>query len=87
MNKEDKKLQKHLVEEMMKVSKTNPDVMYYMESLMEYCLKIEKENKKQKEVLDKIKDLLKEYKYTNIEDYPRIMEFYRKLEKLLEEIE
>ncbi len=38
-------------------------------------------------VLKKIKDLLKEYKYTNIEDYPRIMEFYRKLESLLEEIE
>ena len=38
-------------------------------------------------VLKKIKDLLKEYKYTNIEDYSKIMEFYRKLEKLLEEIE
>lgn len=37
--------------------------------------------------LDKIKKLMIEYKYTNIEDYSRIMEFYRKLEKLLEEIE
>lgn len=42
---------------------------------------------KYKIVLDKIKDLLKEYKYTNIEDYSRIIEFYRKLESLLEEIE
>ena len=42
---------------------------------------------KYKQVLNKIKDLLKEYKYTNVEDYSRIMEFYRKLDSLLEEIE
>lgn len=34
MNKEDKELQKHLIDEMMKVYKTNPDVMIYMEALM-----------------------------------------------------
>ena len=43
MNKEDKKLQKHLVDEMMKVSKTNPDVMFYMEALMKYCIEREQE--------------------------------------------
>lgn len=41
MNKEDKKLQKHLVDEMMKVSKTNPDVMIYMQALMESYEKLE----------------------------------------------
>lgn len=41
---------------------------------------------KYKEVLDKIKELMIEYKYTNIEDYSKIMEFYRKLERLLEEV-
>ena len=35
MSEEDKKLQKHLVDEMMKVYETNPDVMLYMQSLME----------------------------------------------------
>lgn len=34
MSEEDRKLQKHLVDEMMKVSESNPDVMFYMESLM-----------------------------------------------------
>ena len=48
---------------------------------------LREENSKQYKLLKKIKDLLKEYKYTNIEDYSRIMEFYRKLERLLEEIE
>lgn len=43
MNEEDKKLQKHLVDEMMKVSETNPDVMFYMEALMEYCLEKERD--------------------------------------------
>lgn len=52
MNKEDKKLQEDLVNEMMKVSKTNPDVMIYMQSLMKCYEDLEKENqqlKKQKE--------------------------------------
>ena len=34
MSEEDRKLQKHLVDEMMKVSESNPDVMFYMEALM-----------------------------------------------------
>lgn len=45
MSNEDKKLQKHLVDEMMKVYKTNPDVMIYMQSLMENYEKLEQENK------------------------------------------
>lgn len=52
MNEEDKKIQKHLVDEMMKVSKTNPDVMYYMQALMEKYEQIEKENQKLKERLN-----------------------------------
>ena len=34
MSEEDSNLQKHLVDEMMKVSESNPDVMFYMETLM-----------------------------------------------------
>lgn len=34
MSAQDRKLQKHLVDEMMKVSESNPDVMFYMEALM-----------------------------------------------------
>ena len=56
MSEEDKKLQKHLVNEMMKVSETNPDVMFYMEALMkkyeeleQKVEQLEKENKRLKE--------------------------------------
>ena len=58
MSEEDKKLQKHLVDEMMKVSKTNPDVMFYMEALMkkyeeleQKVEQLEKENKKLKKAV------------------------------------
>lgn len=44
MNNEDKKLQKKLVDEMMKVSETNPDVMIYMQALMKCYEDLEKEN-------------------------------------------
>ena len=49
MSNEDKKLQKHLVDEMMKVYETNPSVIIYMQSLMENYEKLEQENKKLKE--------------------------------------
>lgn len=60
MNKEDKKLQKHLVDEMMKVSETNPDVMFYMEALMEYCLGKEKEVDKLNNIIDELEKWLEE---------------------------
>lgn len=37
------------------------------------------------EKLNKISEILKEYEKTDIEDYPRIMEFYSKLKKVVEE--
>lgn len=48
MSEEDKKIRKHLVDEMMKVSKTNPDVMLYMQALMKNYEKLEQENKQLK---------------------------------------
>ena len=61
MSEEDRKLQKHLVDEMMKVSKTNPDVIIYMEALMkkyeeleQKVEQLEKENIRQKEVIELI---------------------------------
>ena len=44
-------------------------------------------NIKYKEVLDKIKETMKEYKNTNTEDYLKVIEFYKKIESILEEIE
>ena len=55
MSEEDRKLQKHLVDEMMKVSKTNPDVMFYMEALM----------KKYEELEQKVEQLEKDKSYAN----------------------
>lgn len=49
MSDEDKKLQKHLVDEMMEVYETNPNVMIYMQSLMENYEKLEQENKQLKQ--------------------------------------
>ena len=69
MRKEDKKLQKHLVDEMMKVSETNPDVMLYMQALMENYEKLEQENKQLKEE--------KPYLYTNTE-WEDILEYQGK---------
>lgn len=37
------------------------------------------------EKLNKISEILKEYEKTDIEDYPKIMEFYSKLKKVVEE--
>lgn len=54
MNKEDKKIQEDLVNEMIKVSKTNPDVMIYMQSLMKCYEDLEKENQQLKENYDRI---------------------------------
>ena len=54
MNKEDKKLQKHLVNEMMKVSITNPDVMIYMQALMESYEKLEQEIDRLKKIARKM---------------------------------
>lgn len=62
MSEEDKKLQKDLVDEMMKVYETNPNVMLYMQALMECYEKLEVENKQLKQdlkdaclVIEKIK--------------------------------
>ena len=57
MNKEDKKIQENLVNEMMKVSKTNPDVMIQMQSLMKCYEDLEEENKKLQEEKDHYKHL------------------------------
>ena len=62
MNKEDKKIQENLVNEMMKVSKTNPDVMIYMQSLMKCYEDLEEENKKLQEEKDHYKHLYSEVK-------------------------
>ena len=72
MNKEDKKLQEDLVNEMIKVSKTNPDVMIYMQSLMKCYEDLEKENqqlKKQKDdVVEGLKDL-RQFVYDELVDF------------------
>ncbi len=60
MNEEDKELQKQLVDEMMKVSKTNPDVMIYMQVLMECYEDLEKELDQCKNNWEELKKLLNE---------------------------
>lgn len=60
MNKEDKELQKHLIDEMMKVYKTNPDVMIYMEALMKKYEEKEQEIDRLNNVINELEKWLKE---------------------------
>ena len=69
MNKEDKKLQEDLVNEMMKVSKTNPDVMIYMQSLMKCYEELEQENQQLKKQKDDVVEYIKENKDKTIAPY------------------
>ena len=63
MSEEDKKLKKHLVDEMMKVYETNPDVMFYMEALMKKYEELEQENINIKQQLLENKISLKDVEY------------------------
>lgn len=63
MSEEDKKLQKHLVDEMMKVSETNPDVMIYMQVLTKKYEELEQENINIKQQLLENKISLKDVEY------------------------
>lgn len=60
MNKEDKELQKHLIDEMMKVYNTNPDVMIYMEALMKKYEEKEQEIDRLNNVINELEKWLKE---------------------------
>ena len=61
MIKEDKELQKHLIDEMMKVYETNPDVMIYMEALMKKYEEKEQEIDRLNNVINELEKWLKEY--------------------------
>lgn len=60
MSEEDRKLQKHLVDEMMKVSKTNPDVMFYMEALMKKYEELEQKVEQLENIRKKAIEYMKE---------------------------
>ena len=81
MNKEDKKIQKHLIDEMMKVCETNPDVMFYMETLME------KYEKQEQKILELQQELLN--KKLNVKDieYKEKMIYKSRNEKAIENID
>lgn len=61
VNNEDEKIRNHLVDEMMKVSETNPDVMIYMQSLMECYEDLEKEITKFNNFTNKLDELIEQY--------------------------
>jgi len=86
MNEEEKKLQKHLVDEMMKTYKTNPDVMYYMEALMKYCIEIEQENDRLNNIIEELEKWLKEDKEYAMNNFEcgRCFNMFNILDKLKE---
>lgn len=65
---EDKKLQEDLVNEMMKVSKTNHDVMIYMQSLMKCYEDLENENQQLKKQKDDVVEYIKKYLHEHVID-------------------
>lgn len=81
MNKEDKKLQKHLVNEMMKVSKTNPDVMIYMQTLMENYEQLEQKVDRLNNIINELENKLLELRLTDVDGKTIV---YRLLDKLKE---
>ena len=64
MNKEDKELQKHLIDEMMKVYETNPDVMIYMEALMKKYEEKEQEIDRLNNVINELEKWAKSIQLT-----------------------
>lgn len=91
MSKEDKKLQKHLVDEMMKVYENNPNVMIYMQSLMENYEKLEQENKQLKELKFKFFDNSGDEESFTLEDYleisNKLYDYEEENKQLKEELE
>ena len=84
MNKEDKKLQNHLVDEMMKVSKTNPDVMIYMQSLMGKYEQLEQELERYKNIIDEaIESIERGYVVFCEQDEQCLLNFRKNLLKIL----
>jgi hypothetical protein len=61
VNNEDEKIRNHLVDEMMKVSETNPDVMIYMQSLMKCYEDLEKEIARLNNITNKLDELIEQY--------------------------
>lgn len=76
MTKEDEKIQKQLVDEMMKVSKTNPDVMIYMQALMESYEKLEQE-------IDRLNNLNKQL----VEECQKLDDEVTRLDNIINELE
>ncbi len=73
MSEEDRKLQKHLVDEMMKVSKTNPDVMFYMESLMKKYEELEQKVEQLETIIneakEKCKAVIEDSEHTTVSEF------------------
>lgn len=89
MNKEDKELQKHLIDEMMKVYKTNPDVMIYMEALMKKYEEKEQEIDRLNNIIDELeKDINNQLMMTRVLDeynegyFDATLHYYNKLKEL-----
>lgn len=86
MNNEDKKLQKQLVDEMMKVSKTNPDVMIYMQALMKCYEDLEQELDQSKNNWEELKKWVKKVAeiYNNV-DVKTLLMVLNKMKELEED--
>lgn len=86
MNKEDKKLREDLVNEMMKVYETNPDVIIYIHSLMKCYENLEKENQQLKKQKDDVVEYIK-HKMSIKENYMIYGDVGTELLRMLGEIE
>lgn len=68
MNKEDMKVKKQLVDEMLKLAETNPDVMTYMDALMKCHMKLQYR-------IDKVRELIENdyFEDGSFENYYEVM--------------
>lgn len=60
MSEEDKLIQQELVDEIMKASEQFPNVILYMETVMESYEELEKENQQLKEVIDEVREIVEQ---------------------------
>lgn len=89
MSEEDKLIQQELVDEIMKASEQFPNVILYMETVMESYEELEKENQQLKEVIDEVRELRDQFIDENelsVWENDSLINFVNKLLQILDKV-
>ena len=61
--------------------------MLFKKELVDTNKKLKRDNRYLKRIINEAKILLKEYQHTDVEEYEKIVEFYKRLKRLLEKVD